>query len=276
MYSIARRSLLEAAARRPVHCYFAPALRGRNYATETQTSSSSPAPPPYIHIKPSQASSSAPAAPAEKIALNELDTPKSEAVAKAKETAVEAAPKGSRWSRIKAVVKHEAAHYWNGSKLLAKEVRISGGLLSALLRGRKLTRREHRQLKRTTQDLLRLIPFSVFVIVPFMEFLLPVALKLFPNMLPSTFTDKHKEVRGSPICTHVLVLIRFAQDEKKRKLLKVRIEMAKFLQETLRESGVKSPDKIKNSAEFKEFFRKVRSLKDFQNALRRGTGPGYW
>ena len=27
-----------------------------------------------------------------------------------------------------------------------------------------------------------------------MELLLPVALKLFPNMLPSTFTDKFKEV----------------------------------------------------------------------------------
>ena len=28
-----------------------------------------------------------------------------------------------------------------------------------------------------------------------MELLLPVALKLFPNMLQSTFTDKFKEVR---------------------------------------------------------------------------------
>ena len=55
--------------------------------------------------------------------------------------------------------------------------------------------RHHAQLKRTTQDLLRLIPFAVFVVVPFMEFLLPVALKLFPNMLPSTFTDQYKEVR---------------------------------------------------------------------------------
>lgn len=74
-----------------------------------------------------------------------------------------------------------------------------------------------------------------------MELLLPVALKLFPNMLPSTFADSFKE------------------DEKKRKLLKVRLEMAKFLQETVRESGIKSPDKIKESEDFKEFFRKVRS-----------------
>ena len=53
------------------------------------------------------------------------------------------------------------------------------------------------------------------------------------------------------------------QDEKKRKLLKVRIEMAKFLQETLRETGVKSPNKIRDSAEFKEFFRKVSQAASF-------------
>lgn len=35
--------------------------------------------------------------------------------------------------------------------------------------------------------------------------------------------------------------------------------MAKFLQETIRETGIKSPDKIKESEDFKEFFRKVRS-----------------
>lgn len=38
--------------------------------------------------------------------------------------------------------------------------------------------------------MFRLIPFSVFVIVPFMEFLLPVAIKLFPGLLPSTFQTK--------------------------------------------------------------------------------------
>ena len=50
------------------------------------------------------------------------------------------------------------------------------------------------QLKRTTQDLLRLIPFAVFVIVPFMELLIPVVLKMFPNALPSTFEDKFAAV----------------------------------------------------------------------------------
>ncbi|TDL27427.1 LETM1-domain-containing protein [Rickenella mellea] len=144
-------------------------------------------------------------------------------------------------TRVWKVVKEGAAHYWHGSKLLVSEVRISARLQWKILQGEALTRRERRQLKRTTQDLLRLIPFSVFLIVPFMEFLLPVALKLFPNMLPSTFEDK------------------FAAEEKQRKLLRVRLEMAKFLQETLRESGLKANAHIIGSDAFKEFFRKIRS-----------------
>ncbi|KAF5365688.1 hypothetical protein D9758_003204 [Tetrapyrgos nigripes] len=151
------------------------------------------------------------------------------------------APKGPLLSRVWKKVKHEAAHYWHGSKLLVSEVRISARLQWKILHGEQLTRRERRQLRRTTQDLLRLIPFAVFVIVPFMELLLPVALKLFPSMLPSTFEDK------------------FAAEEKQRKLLRSRLEMAKFLQETLRESPLKANSHIVGSDAFKEFFRKVRS-----------------
>ncbi|KAG8935935.1 hypothetical protein FRC02_005410 [Tulasnella sp. 418] len=146
-------------------------------------------------------------------------------------------------TRVWNKVKHEAEHYYHGSKLLVAEVRISSRLLLKLMRGGTLTRRENRQLKRTTTDLLRLIPFSVFVIVPFMELLLPVAIKLFPNMLPSTFEDK------------------FAAEEKERKLIRVRLEMAKFLTETLRESPLKS-SAILGTDEFKEFFRKLRSTGD--------------
>ncbi|KAF8681002.1 LETM1-like protein [Rhizoctonia solani] len=145
-------------------------------------------------------------------------------------------------------IKHEANHYWDGSKLLAAEVRVSSKLLRKVLNGARLTRRERRQLTRTTNDLLRLIPFAVFVLVPFMELLLPVALKLFPNMLPSTFEDK------------------FAAQEKQRKLLKVRLEMAKFLQDTLRESPLKSGSSILSTDEFKNFFLKVRSTGESPSA----------
>lgn len=160
---------------------------------------------------------------------------------KAASTLATSSEKPPLTQRIWKSVKDGASHYWHGSKLLISEVRISARLQRKLLHGETLTRRERRQLRRTTQDLLRLIPFAVFIIVPFMELLLPVALKLFPNMLPSTFEDK------------------FAAQEKERKLLRVRLEMAKFLNETLRESGLQMNAKILGSEEFKEFFRKVRS-----------------
>ncbi|CAB4066489.1 LETM1 [Lepeophtheirus salmonis] len=74
-----------------------------------------------------------------------------------------------------------------------------------------------KQLVRTVSDLFRLLPFSVFVLVPFMEFLLPVALKLFPGMLPSTFTTSSE------------------RDNNLRRVLKAKLEYAKFLQKTLDE-----------------------------------------
>jgi len=117
-------------------------------------------------------------------------------------------PTGPWHKRAWAVIKHEAAHYWAGTKLLGHEIAISAKLQKKVLQGGSLTRRERRQLRRTTSDLLRLLPFSVFVIVPFMEFLLPVALKLFPNMLPSTFEGQlakvsHKRRRGTGPCLFI-------------------------------------------------------------------------
>ena len=50
------------------------------------------------------------------------------------------------------------------------------------------------QFRRTVADIFRLVPFSVFVVVPFMEVLLPVYLYFFPNMLPSTFQSSSTKV----------------------------------------------------------------------------------
>lgn len=84
-------------------------------------------------------------------------------------------------------------HYWLGTKLLWADVRICSRLLLKTAKGKSLSRRERQQLTRTTADIFRLVPVAVFIIVPFMELLLPVFLALFPNMLPSTFQDKMKE-----------------------------------------------------------------------------------
>jgi len=149
-------------------------------------------------------------------------------------------PKASMPVRIWNKVKEEVLHYWHGTKLLGKELTISTRLLRRMILGYTLTRREHRQLRRTMGDLLRLIPFIPFVIIPAAELLLPIALKVFPNMLPSTFESK------------------FAAEEKRRRLLKLRLEMAKFLQESIKAGGLQVSDSVKDSDAFQEFFHKVR------------------
>lgn len=166
---------------------------------------------------------------------------KAAAVATAHASETSSAEKKTLWVRFK----NEMVHYWHGTKLLGTEIKISSKLARRISHGEKLTRREQQQLRRTTGDLFRLIPFSVFIIVPCMEFLLPVALKLFPNMLPSTFEDS------------------FAADEKKRKLLKMRLQVAKFLQQTIEESWIATSkthiEQIESVNEFSAFFKKIRT-----------------
>lgn len=118
-------------------------------------------------------------------------------------------------------MKHEMKHYWVGTKLLGTEVKIAAKLVFGLLQGEKLTRRERRQLRRTTGDLLRLVPFSFFIIIPFMEVFLPLALRVFPNMLPSTFQDVHKK------------------EEEARKRVHMKLQIAKFLQDTVADMAKK-------------------------------------
>ncbi|UJR16220.1 hypothetical protein I4U23_003130 [Adineta vaga] len=146
----------------------------------------------------------------------------------------------SLWEKIV----HELKHYYNGFKLLFIETKIAFRLLRQVLNGHTLTRRERRQFTRTSADLFRLVPFSVFIIVPFMEFTLPIFLKLFPNMLPSTFKEADKE------------------QEKLKKQLKAKLEVAKFLQDTLEETALKSTKKRSDDTltkQFAEFMQKIRS-----------------
>jgi len=113
--------------------------------------------------------------------------------------------------------KKEAHHYWMGSKLLYADVQTAYKMLARILQGSALTRRERKQLLRTVSDLFRLVPFSMFILIPFMEFALPLALRLFPNMLPSTFQDSLKA------------------EENMKAELQSRIAMAQFFQETLQD-----------------------------------------
>lgn len=62
-----------------------------------------------------------------------------------------AKPKDPLMTRVWAKVKHEASHYWSGTKLLGKEIKISSRLQMKLLRGKTLTRREKRQVRHNKQ-----------------------------------------------------------------------------------------------------------------------------
>jgi LETM1 and EF-hand domain-containing protein 1 len=114
---------------------------------------------------------------------------------------------------LKEAAKKEAHHYYMGSKLLIADIKTARQILARTLNGTTLTRRERKQLLRTVTDVFRLVPMSIFVLIPFMEFALPFALKIWPNMLPSTFQDNLK-----------------AEENMKREL-KSRLAMAEFFQE---------------------------------------------
>lgn len=138
-------------------------------------------------------------------------------------------------------VKQEAHHYWEGTKLLGLEIKISSRLLLKMTAGYELTRREYRQLQRTTADVLRLFPFAMFVLIPFAELLLPVALKLFPNLLPSTYESQ-------------------ADKEKKLAILRnTRYKVAQVLSNS--KALVKLPSSLTEEqvADFKDFLKKLRN-----------------
>ena len=75
---------------------------------------------------------------------------------------------------------------------------------------------EHRTLmeyikrKTTKNDLLKLVPFSVFIVVPFAELLLPVYLVFYQNAIPSRFLTKRGQRKNN--CIISLDMLRSQQD----------------------------------------------------------------
>ncbi|KAL4775135.1 LETM1-like protein-domain-containing protein [Aspergillus nidulans var. acristatus] len=243
----------------------------RGYATEQSTNTSGPSnlPPPGFNAEQAKNPISVDQAQPASAKANQDTNPKGEvsvqsqnvqstskesdlgtkSVAEDKDKkAVEEPKKESKKLTIGQKIKKEIQHYWDGTKLLATEVRISSRLALKMAGGYELSRREHRQLKRTVTDLGRLIPFSMFVIIPFAELLLPVALKLFPNLLPSTYEGKS------------------AREKKALSLSSTRKEVSTFLKNTLKESGLPVTAASVKNEEFAEFFKKIRSTGETPSA----------
>ncbi|CAH1736857.1 unnamed protein product [Aphis gossypii] len=142
---------------------------------------------------------------------------------------------------IKQKIIDELKHYYYGFKLLGLNTKISFKLGIKKIRGIELTRRENNLFIQTVADLFRLLPFSAFVIIPFLELTLPIFIKLFPGMLPTTFETKDQK------------------EAKLKQSLKMKLKMAKFLQETLDNMSVCGKGHTSELAkEFADFFEKVR------------------
>lgn len=140
-------------------------------------------------------------------------------------------------------------HMWAGARLLAADVRVSAGILRRITHGKQITRRQRNFIVQTGVDLARLVPFSLFLIIPLAEFALPFALRLFPNMLPSQFQDNMKK----------------EEDMKRR--LKGRIEIAKYLRDVVEEKA----KSIKTSSEDSELQQDAESLENFIDSIRSGN-----
>lgn len=135
----------------------------RGYATDPSTSNSTSSessfPPPGFNaeqakkpVKTEEAPPSAVSKPSDNPAAN-----KSAALAQnVKQTGASKVPvtedekktadKKNKKLTIGQKVKKEVQHYWDGTKLLATEFRISSRLALKMARGYELTRREHRQV----------------------------------------------------------------------------------------------------------------------------------
>ena len=154
----------------------------------------------------------------------------------------------AKTQRAREWMKETKDHYVGGTKELWRNMKLSKGYAMRGLRGHDLSRRERRMMSRTLGDVFRVVPFSMFIIIPFMEFLLPLALKIFPNMMPSTYDDPKRS------------------DEKYQKRLAAQVELTKFLQGTLVEMSVQIQKKNKNE----NMVEQAKNLENFMLSLRDG------
>lgn len=149
---------------------------------------------------------------------------------------------------IRDAVVHFVRWVVTGFRLFGADVHASFVLVKRILRGYPMSIRQRNLLVRTTSDCLKLIPFSFFIVVPFAELALPLFLRFFPGMLPSTFFEQ-----------------KYDNATLARKL-KAKEEMAEFWQQVVLERT----REISESDDHK-FADKAAELQKFQEKLLEGT-----
>lgn len=104
---------------------------------------------PDVSIPLHKPSEHAPTKASEQHALNELASQKA-AADKAEERKIEKKKEEDKKLTLRQKIMKEVHHYWDGTKLLAAEVKISSKLALKMAAGYELTRREHRQVSAPT------------------------------------------------------------------------------------------------------------------------------
>jgi len=152
------------------------------------------------------------------------------------------------WQDIKEGTAHMIKWTATGFRLFGANIRISKRLALRSAQGHGLTLRERKLLVRTTGDIFKIIPFSFFIIIPFAELLLPVFIRIFPNMLPSTFFENSYD------------------NATLSRKLKAKQEMASFFQEVVQ----RRTKQILQEEDHADFDR-AKELQVFQQKLMEGT-----
>lgn len=168
----------------------------------------------------------------------------------------------TRAHKIIEKVKEEFHRFVNGSKLLGKNTKAAAYLLRGVANGQTLNRRERQLMVTTVADLIRMVPFVVILIVPFAEFALPVLLKFFPNMLPSTFTsDSQKEASRARKLQAKLKVIELLQAASENLVLRGKLEshdahasLVSFMTKITRGEEIQVPEILKISQIFSKEF----------------------
>jgi len=93
---------------------------------------------------------------------------------------------------IKEAIHHGIVHTIHGFKALGKDGKyfFNKTTSSQFTKYSEVSYNQHNKLREINMDLIKFIPFSFFVIVPFAEFLFPAWLIIFPNSIPSQFLEK--------------------------------------------------------------------------------------
>eukprot|EP01113_Clastostelium_recurvatum_P006580 TRINITY_DN12989_c0_g1_i6.p1 TRINITY_DN12989_c0_g1~~TRINITY_DN12989_c0_g1_i6.p1 ORF type:complete len:382 (+),score=73.34 TRINITY_DN12989_c0_g1_i6:110-1147(+) len=105
------------------------------------------------------------------------------------------ASSGSLLSRALAETKKAGAEFSQGTKQFYYNLKnVYGTLVPALKRGEHLSRGDLILVRKTKSDVLRLVPFSLYFCIPLSAVLLPVVMRILPQIIPSTFwTASSKE-----------------------------------------------------------------------------------